>query len=276
MAEDTGKSLSPNKHLITLTTDFGINDSYVAQMKGAILGINPNVKIVDVTHQIPPQNILAASFVIDSALDAFPPGTVHLIVVDPGVGSSRPVVATRINNQFWVSPDNGLLTRPALRYKLSETVHINNPEYWRKTVSSTFHGRDIMGPVAAHLSLGVPLSKLGDPLENPPVVLEHDSPSCKNNQIQGEVIYIDHFGNLITNISASLLENDSLKNCNVLFKDQVIATGVSEYYDETKKGELIVLTGSSGYLELAVNQGNAQEKLNALPGQKISIQMESD
>lgn len=262
--------------MITLTTDFGIRDSYVAQMKGAILGINPDASIVDVSHHVPPQDILAASFVIDSALDAFPQGTIHLVVVDPGVGSSRPVIATKINNQYWVSPDNGLLTRPALRYELSETVHVTNPEFWRTTISSTFHGRDIMAPVAAHLSLGVPLSQLGDPLENSPVILEHQSPLCRNNEIQGEVIDIDHFGNLVTNIPASLLESVSLNNCKIRLENQVIATGISDYYDEKKKGEPLVLTGSSGLLELAVNQGNAQEKYQARTGQKIIVQLESE
>ncbi|MDD9975858.1 MAG: SAM-dependent chlorinase/fluorinase, partial [Candidatus Poribacteria bacterium] len=201
--------MSDPSSIITLTTDFGIRDTYVGIMKGVILGINPNVQVVDLTHAIPPQDIYEAAFSIYAAHSYFPRGTIHVIVVDPGVGSDRRAIVCQTDNAFFVCPDNGVLS-----YLLQSTenearppvnaVEIQNKAYYLPEVSNTFHGRDIFAPIAAHLSLGIPLEDLGPPVQTL-VQLPIQAPELSGNTLTGQIVKIDRFGNAITNISESAI-----------------------------------------------------------------------
>ena len=197
--------------IITLTTDFGTTDSYVAQMKGVILGIAPDATLVDITHQVPPQDIVAGSAILADAVGAFPPDTIHLVVVDPGVGSERRPVAVettsrgeRLGPRF-VAPDNGVLTGALQHFPLRRAVRLAERRFWRTDVSHTFHGRDLFAPVAAHLSRGIELAEFGPPLDWELILLPVDRPVVEGDEIRGHIARTDSFGNLITNIDASLI-----------------------------------------------------------------------
>ena len=203
--------------IITLTTDFGTSDAYVGIMKGVILSINPNARVVDVTHAIPPQDIYEAAFSIYAAHSYFPKGTIHIIVVDPGVGSDRQAIVCQTESAFFVCPDNGVLSYLLQSVENEEkqpvdAVAIQNSAYYLSEVSNTFHGRDIFAPVAAHLSLGVPLDDIGPPAQTL-VQLPIQVPELSGNTLTGQIVKIDRFGNAITNISETAiarLENASM------------------------------------------------------------------
>jgi S-adenosylmethionine hydrolase len=239
-------------------------------MKGAIATINPQVSIIDLTHQIPPQNILAARFALLSAIAYFPQNTIHLAVVDPGVGSKRRGVAIAFKDGFLVGPDNGLFSgilalSPALR-----AVELTNPQYWLTLApSTTFHGRDIFAPVAAHLARGISLEALGTEI-NPNELVKVDLPSYQQleTEIIGSIQYIDIFGNLITNIPARAVVR---KSWSVVVDDLVIPRG--ETYSSIKEGEVVALVGSHGWVEIAVNGGNAKIKLQKNLGEQIKIKL---
>ncbi len=190
--------------IITLTTDFGLAGPYVAAMKGVILSINPDVRLIDITHSISPQNVRQAAMVLAAASPWFPDGMIHLAVIDPGVGTARRIVYAEIGRQRYVCPDNGLLGRLTLNAPPSRVVSVENPALWLPNVSATFHGRDIMAPVAAKLSLGVDPSELGPQLGSL-VPLDLPTPAILEHEIVGEVIWIDDFGNLISNITVDML-----------------------------------------------------------------------
>lgn len=255
--------------VITLTTDFGTGDAYVASMKGVILSINPKAVIVDICHSIEPQNILQAAFILSTAYQYFPEGTIHLAVVDPGVGSQRKAIILKTPTAFFVAPDNGILSyiideldkKPATQTAANpeprklgaglEAVAITNPDFWHKPVSTTFHGRDIFAPVAAHLSLGVPIHKFGDSLSHVhafPLPRPHHN---TRGDLVGRVLHIDNFGNLITNIRSSDLPAGKITVA--IGKQQI--RGISQFYAE-KEG-LAAIIGSSGYLEISLKNGNA-------------------
>ncbi len=273
--------------IITLTTDFGTEDSYVAAMKGVILSINPHATIVDVTHAAPPQDVCAAAFALTGAVRYFPSGTVHVVVVDPGVGSERRPIAIEFGGNFFVGPDNGVLTQAvglfstsgkdwhvSTEIKVEHTpgeavftaVHLTNRKFWRPTVSSTFHGRDIFAPVAAHLSKGVPLSELGQPI-NDLVTLKWPQPIEKDDELVGEIIHIDRFGNLITNILEWRVA-DGRPRIEICGKQ---IDGLRKTYTEVERGELVALVGSSSFLEIAVREGNAAQTLGAKMGDEVHV-----
>ena len=187
--------------IITLTTDFGAGSPYVAAMKGVILTINPAVTLVDLTHAVPAQDIRHAAVVLEEVADRFPAGTIHVVVVDPGVGTDREIVYVRVGRQQFVAPDNGLLSRVIARMPPSKIIRLAEPRFWLADVSTTFHGRDIMAPVAARLSLGLEPEQLGPSLERL-IVVEWPRARLLDRKIAGHVIEIDSFGNLITNIAA--------------------------------------------------------------------------
>jgi S-adenosyl-L-methionine hydrolase (adenosine-forming) len=272
--------------VITLTTDFGTGDGYAGSIKGAILCINPHACIVDISHSIKPHDFFQASFLIKTVFDSFPKGTIHLMVVDPGVGSSRKAIILETAGYYFVAPDNGLLTymvgegHPGLIHnkkagdydlhkvtvpKGIEVYEITNPRYWRKEVSSTFHGRDIFGPVAAHISRGVPLSEFGGKIKS--IVLFNAPVLSRGRQgtIFGEVIYVDGFGNLITNIRKQDLPS---RDFVIKIKAHEIR-GLSKYYAE--KPGLLALMGSSGHLEIAFRNGSAAQFLKAGFGAKLAV-----
>ena len=190
--------------IITLLTDFGTRDAYVASMKGVILGLNREAVLVDLAHDLPPQDVRAGALVLLGAAPYFPPGTIHLAVVDPGVGGPRRALAARCRGQFWVGPDNGLFHLIFSQEMELSIVSLENPQFFRPRVSATFHGRDIFAPVAAHLSRGADLAQLG-PTVTDPVALDFPSPVFTPEVVRGEIIYADRFGNLVSNVRAEEL-----------------------------------------------------------------------
>lgn len=262
------------KPVVTLLTDFGTADYFVAAVKGVILTINPLVSLVDITHEIPPQDIEAGAFTLLTCYRDFPPGTVHLAVVDPGVGSTRRAIVVSAGSYFFVGPDNGLFsyvydTETSHAGKTShKTFHVTAKEYFRPSPSATFHGRDIFGPVAAALSKGVKPKKLG-PRITDEVRLGPLSPvKAEDGKLRGRIIHIDHFGNCITNFTrADLLDTSRVE---LLIKRRVIKTFRHYFADEHgSKNDLFAIWGSAGFLELAVNGGSAAELLKSKRGDPV-------
>ncbi len=259
--------------IITLMTDFGTSDNYVGVMKGVILSINPQAQIVDITHTIPPQDIHGAAFLIDSAYRYFPTGTIHLIVVDPGVGSERGAIVCQTQTAYFVCPDNGIVTH--LLHNNEESIHavtVENSAYFLPQVSNTFHGRDIFAPVAAHLSRGVSIDKLGNPVTNP-VQLPIPKPEVTTETIVGHVIWIDSFGNLITNISHEILELLAGQNNVVIHAGIARIDRLNHSYAESVVGEPLAIIGSSNRLEISINQGDAAQVLGLRRGDAITVAM---
>lgn len=237
--------------LITLTTDFGEGSRYVAAMKGVVLSINSAAQIIDISHSIPAQGIRAGALALAETTPHFPPGTIHVAVVDPGVGTSRRIVYAEIGGGRYIVPDNGLLTWLAARQQPRNIREVTNVKLWRPTVSATFHGRDIMAPVAAHLSLGVPEEELGPGLSEI-VLLPIDEVTSVGKRISGKVIEIDSFGNLITDVPhealADLPSDDSVRvTC-----DEHQTQGIFRTYADQPEMTFIALIGSSNRLELAI------------------------
>lgn len=263
--------------IITLTSDFGLEDSYVGTMKGVMLGIAPRAQLIDITHAIAPQDIHQAAYTVQTFYPYFPPGTVHLIVVDPGVGGVRRAVALSTPEAHFVAPDNGVLTyvwRDALARWGAEAcsvVELTERRFWLPQVSNTFHGRDIFAPVAAHLASGVSPASLGERLPAlTEATLEQPGPG-RNGELVGRIIQIDHFGNCITNITPQHLEPIGRPDAiTVKIIDQHIA-GLSRTYAEGEPGTLIALFGSSNRLELAVCNGSAAQTLGAGVGDTVKV-----
>ena len=267
--------------IITLTTDFGLTDAYVATMKGVILGINPEVTLVDICHTVNPQDIAGAAFVLGTAYPSFPKGTIHLVVVDPGVGSQRRAVVLRTPSADFVAPDNGVLSyvigelSPEVteENQLSdlgsglEAFAITNPRFWRTPVSSTFHGRDIFAPVAAHLSLDCSLADFGERITSL-VTLPLTRPRWEpDGSVVGHVLHIDSFGNLITDITTKNLPPESIP-LNIKVSNQTIH-GLSRTYAESEG--LLALIGSSDHLEISVKDGSAHNLLNVTIGDEVRV-----
>ncbi|MEA3437452.1 MAG: SAM-dependent chlorinase/fluorinase, partial [Thermodesulfobacteriota bacterium] len=248
--------------IITLTTDFGTDDEYAGIMKGVILSFNPSAVIVDITHHIDPHDLVQAAYTIYSSYRYFPQGTVHVVVVDPTVGSDRKIIAFKIKDHFFLAPDNGVLTLLINKGKINSIARIDNISYFLDPVSRTFHGRDIFAPVSAHLSMGVPIKKLGTPVaQNKLICLSILKPYFSDNgEIFGSIVSIDHFGNLITNINIDDLEkiNNTVpgkKLCINVGRYKI--SGLSQNYSSTVSGHPLAIIGSRGYLEISVNVGNA-------------------
>ncbi|MBI5302580.1 MAG: SAM-dependent chlorinase/fluorinase [Chloroflexi bacterium] len=239
--------------IITLTTDFGSSDGFVGTMKGVILNINPQASIVDITHDIAPQNIEQGAFLFANACGFFPANTIHVVVVDPGVGTSRRPIAMQIGETFFVAPDNGVIAPAMTNYPLPfRVVHLNRPQFFLPRVSHTFHGRDIFAPVAAHLSLGVPLDALGDAIDDWTQLDIAMATRDTDGAIVGKVVHIDRFGNLITNIPGGIL--GGLTRVHLAGR---VLIGIRQTYAEAALGEPLALVSSSGTLEIAVRNGNA-------------------
>ncbi|MEM6799731.1 MAG: SAM-dependent chlorinase/fluorinase [Planctomycetota bacterium] len=268
----------PQRPIITLTTDFGIGSRYVAEMKGAILSINPDASIIDLTHAIPPQDIRTAAAFLANTLPSFPTAAIHVVVVDPGVGSDRLVIYTEIGDRRLVCPDNGLVSNLADATNPRKIVAIEEPSYWRSPVSPTFHGRDIMGPVAAHLSLGLPPERLGTPragLTKLAIKKATKQALTKDagvaQRIEGEVIEVDSFGNLITNITAEQLA-DCPRDTSVTIRcDEHETVGIYQTYSEQPPMTLVAIVGSNGHLELAIVDDSAKIMLGVGVGAAVSV-----
>ena len=262
--------------IITLLTDFGTKDEYVGLMKGVVLSINPTAAIVDISHQIDPQDIVQAAFAIQAAYRYFPAGTVHLLVVDPGVGTDRALLALEMENQFFIAPDNGAMTLLLNQNNATCLVRLTNSDFFLDSVSQTFHGRDIIAPVGAHLSRGVDLRQLGDELTSADAVrLENIHPRISDaGEIAGTIVAVDHFGNLITNIDSQMLQrfvqNVAEDKIRVRIGSHTIR-GISRTYENVRRGTALGLIGSRGFLEVAVNQGHAARELNAGKGDAVRV-----
>ncbi len=257
-----------NNRLITFLSDFGLSDSYVGIMKGVIAQINPTLKVIDLTHQIPAQNMAAARFNLMNSYPYFPAGTVHLAVVDPGVGSQRRAIAIQTNTGFLVGPDNGLFSGILTTVPIITAVELTNSNYWRSAQpSATFHGRDIFAPIAAHLASGILLTELGTAIDDQTLVkLPIPEYSQTENLIEGSIQYIDHFGNLVTNIPGDLVQPQTW---------WVVIAGITipraDTYSDHPQGHLLALIGSHGWVEIAVNGGNAQLQLKLELGMSVQV-----
>jgi len=254
--------------MITLTTDFGIKDPYVAEMKGAILIINPKATIIDVTHEVEKFNVRMAAFILASAAPYFPKGTTHLAVVDPGVGTQRRAILMQTKQGFFVGPDNGVLILAAQSQGILHVHQLANPKFMLPKVSSTFHGRDIFAPVAAHVDSGVKPEEVGPEIKDV-VKPEFAVVKRKSGSLIGGVLHVDGFGNVITNIPREELAE--AKAVNVKLPKISLKLPFVKTYAEVKPKEAIALIGSHGFLELALNQGSAAEKFLAKAGDKIEV-----
>lgn len=256
--------------IITLTTDFGTGSPYVAAMKGVILSINPAATVVDLTHAIGAQNIRQGALILAETTRWFPPGTIHVAVVDPGVGTSRKIVYARMGEHHFIAPDNGLLSRLALGTPPSTIRTVTEPGYWLPRVSTTFHGRDIMAPVAAHLSLGVEPERLG-PVQHELALLKWTEALVSDRTIKGSIQSIDSFGNLITNIASDALVNVPRGEETSITCDDHQTQGIFQAYADQPEMTLIALVGSSGNLELAIVGDSAAIMLGVRVGTPITV-----
>jgi len=258
------------RSIITLMTDFGAGSPYVAQMKAFILSICRDVELVDITHAIGPQNIREGAVVLADVAPRFPAGTIHIAVVDPGVGTSRRIVYADCSHQQYIVPDNGLLSLIAGLGPPGRFFSVERPKYWLAEPSQTFHGRDIMAPVAAHLARGVAPEKLGPPLDEI-VMLDWPQPRRSGRRIIGEVVYVDSFGNLITNLWREDVIEHADPSAIVVECGGRRIRGIVPTYGAALGGEMIALFDSQNRLEIAKVGGNAARELKVEAGESVSV-----
>ena len=274
--------------LITLLTDFGTADGYVGSMKGIMLGIAPEARLVDLSHQIAPQNVRQAAYVLYTAYPFFPSHTLHLIVVDPGVGSARRPIALRTPRGAFVGPDNGVFSYVMAQEPVEAVVELSDPRYRLSQVSHTFHGRDVFAPAAAHLAAGVPIAELGPPVPDP-ITFSMPRVEITFDGVNGEVLHADHFGNVITSIGRLFWYGEEL-SLEPAFQGAVDSEpvrfeastalisaagqemeGMHRTYAEVERGEVLALVGSEGYLEIAVREGSGADSLGLNPGDPVVL-----
>ena len=252
---------------MTVLTDFGTQDGFIGVMKGVIWGICPDVKIADISHTVEPQNIAQGALILLRVAPFFPDGTVHVAVVDPGVGTTRRAIAAQIGTQYCIAPDNGLLTlwlqSAEEKHLPLKFVELDNPNYWLKGISGTFHGRDLFAPVGAHLAAGVPLEALGTLIDNP-VRLEMPLPEKTDTGWRAHITLIDRFGNLRTNLRVDKVDENAI--IHISGKE---ISGLVKSYGHQEIGTLVALGDSGGYLEIAVVNGNAAERLGVNVGDLV-------
>ena len=259
--------------LITLLSDFGLKDPYVAEMKAVILTICQNARIIDISHMIEEFNVRMGAFVLASATPYFPEGAIHVAVVDPGVGTKRRALLVQTNRAFYIGPDNGVLMLAAKKNQIRHVFTLSNPEFMLPRMSATFHGRDVFAPAAAYLANGVNPNKFG------PETKDYEVPSFAHPELRakglaGEVLHIDNFGNVITNVSIDDLKKTGTKAGERLVidhKNQSHSANLFTAYGNAEPGSLLALIGSHGFLEIAVNQGNASRKLRMKTGDALII-----
>jgi S-adenosylmethionine hydrolase len=262
--------------IITLITDFGTTDSFVGIMKGVILQINPQAAIVDISHNIDPQDAAQAAHELSACYRYFPEETVHVVVVDPGVGSDRSVLALQTPGHKFVAPDNGVLSLILQEHPKPDMVRVTNEQYFRHPVSRTFHGRDIFAPVAAHLSLGLPLAKFGQPMvPDEATVLTIPPPRLlEDGSLLGSIVSVDRFGNLITDLDPEVVRRffpDAARKTIAFTAGKQVITGIVEIYGDVVPGQPLVLIGSRGCLEISINRGSAADLLGLGRGDNITV-----
>lgn len=283
MADQPIKSTHPVQplslhRLVTLITDFGLTDEYAGVIKGVMLSYNPEIHIIDISHLIPPQDIQTASHLLTRSYDYFPPCTVHLVIVDPGVGSGRPILAVKKDSHYFVGPDNGIFTPIIKSTGLLSIYRVTESNLFLEKVSNTFHGRDIMAPVAARLASGFAIENVGSRVNVEDCVLR-SSASCSiiDHVLHGEITHVDTFGNLCTNISRRDVDRFS-KGQKITIKtgeppEKTVATFCSTYAGQAEN-ELLALYDSHDFLEIAENRGSASQRLKLSAGSKISLTIE--
>lgn len=257
--------------IITLLTDFGLQDGYAAGMKGVILGIVPDARLIDISHLIAPQDIRSAAFVLYTACSYFPPRSIHLAVVDPGVGTDRRAIAVQTASRYLVGPDNGIFSLILAEENGCEARVLENPEFHLKRVSRTFHGRDIFAPAAAHLARGVSFEAFGPPCT--PIICDWINPTNTKDGLEGEVIHIDRFGNAITNVKQGILEKTAPLRQWTVQAAAADPMPILNTYGHGHSGSTFALVGGSGAIEIAVNRGNAALKLGLQTGTKVVFRM---
>ena len=255
--------------VITLTTDFGTGDWFVGTMKGVIASLAPSTRVIDLAHDLPPGDIRGGAFALAASFRFFPKGTVHVAVVDPGVGSRRRAIAVQTANGVFVGPDNGVLSWALAKEKVRAIRTLENEAYFRQPVSRTFHGRDVFAPVAAHLSRGVPILKLGPALKDF-VRLDWPEPRKRRGGIEGEVVYIDRFGNAITNLESRLLRGSDAASCEIYARRRRVCP-LKSFYQAVVPKAPVALVGSSGFLEISVNGGSAEKVLGIRVGTRVAL-----
>jgi len=262
------------KPLVTLLTDFGARDPFAGIMKGVILGICPDASLVDLCHEVPAHDVLGASFLLQTAVGAFPAGTIHVAVVDPGVGGARRPILAEIDGQMFVAPDNGLLSHLFAFAGRRRVRHLVAREYWRHPVSTSFHGRDIFAPVAGHLAAGVEPARFGPEIADP-ACLEIPRPRVDAaGRIQGTVMWVDRFGNCITNIAhneVKSLADAGGGSIQVYAGERRLGTLVG-CFGEVPPGETGAILGSAGYVELFCNQGDLARRWSLAPGDRVVLE----
>jgi len=273
--------MTADSPIVTLTTDFGTEDAYVPAMKGTMLSIAPTARLVDVTHEIAPQDVMESAFVLQSAQPYFPSGTVHLVVVDPGVGTDRRAVALRQGDHWFVGADNGLFPLVLNDTTPDAAVELDNPDAWRTpSPSNTFHGRDIFAPAAAHLAAGRALDDIGSPIDTLEP-LQWARPTVSAEGVEGRIVHVDHFGNCITNIRRSTLAealdlDDASFSLDALppvkgYVGSTVLEDLHRTYGAVAEGDPLLLFGSTGFLEVGVNGGSAADFLDIRNGDSITI-----
>ena len=255
--------------LITLTSDFGLKDPFVGIMKGVIAKINPGATVVDLTHGIPPQNVLAAAMILRNATEYFPRGTIHVAVVDPGVGSTRRAVLLETTEAYFIGPDNGIFSFVCAEGQAKRMIHLSNPRYYLQPTSTTFHGRDIFAPVAAYLCLGVAPDAFGEAV-NDCVRISWPSIVRSARSVAGEIVYIDGFGNLFSNIREQDLTELDHRSMTVALGALTIQ-GLARNYAAVQKRQPLALINSWGLLEIAANQDSAARLFHAGIGDKVYV-----
>ncbi|MGB9853446.1 MAG: SAM hydrolase/SAM-dependent halogenase family protein [Candidatus Bathyarchaeales archaeon] len=257
--------------IITLTTDFGLADPYVAEMKAIILKINPDAKIVDISHQIQKFNIRMGAYILAAAAPYFPEGTIHVAVVDPGVGTKRKPMLVEAENGFFIGPNNGVLALAANRQGIKHVYEIANSKFMLPKISATFHGRDIFAPAAAFLSKGVSPSEFGHEIRK--IVMPRFAKIVrKGNILRGEIIHVDSFGNIVTNFTEKELELADVKGTfKIKLKEFELNLKLCKAYAEVKPKRPLAIIGSHDFLEISVNKGNAAETFKVKPGDKVTL-----
>lgn len=263
------------RSIITLTTDFGTKDGYVAVMKGVILNINPETLIVDISHEIPHHDIVEARYIVERTYGYFPEKTIHLAVVDPGVGGTRRPILIITERYMFIGPDNGIFGFVLHKERVQKIIELTNSKYFLGPISNTFHGRDIFAACAGYISLGLRPERLGPEIDSI-MQLPDEEPVIKDNGILGRIKHVDRFGNLISNIRKADLEKLMKKGSVEILVGNKVLRGIRDTYSSVSPGELLALIGSTDCLEIAVNMGNASDKLSLKRGDQIIVMLRDE
>lgn len=247
-------------NIVTFITDFDTKDGFVGSMKGVMLKINPDIRFVDISHHITPQKIWEGAFVLRNCFRYFPEGTTHLVVIDPGVGTDRKGIIVETQRYYFIAPDNGVLTLAYRKSEVIRTVEIQNDQYFQPIVSKTFHGRDIFSSVAAHLAGGVPIDEFGPEAEHG-LMLQFPDIEVTGDRLYGSIIHVDTFGNLISNISPEILKQHGFDGDVCVEVGSRRIRNIKQTYFDVPVGDPVAIFGSTGFLEVAVNQGKANDIL---------------